>query len=148
MEDIFEMLTVAEKEKIDTIGLRLGVRIKIAGHETTCPISKICNSYEALEIEVQALKNHLERIMNGARNIFSRSSIQGGLDIRPDMTPEQVWTILSNIADEKLFVDSFNSIDEIKRREIAEHVLTECNIFSDKASTFSSRYNNESGLME
>ena len=148
MEVFFEMLTVTEKEKIDTIGIRLAVRIKIAGHETICPISKICNSYEALEIEVQALKDNIEGIMNGARDIFSRLSIQGGLSIRPDMTPEQVWAILSNIADEKLFVDVFNSIDEIKMREIAEHVLTECNIFSDKASTFSSRYNNESGLME
>jgi hypothetical protein len=69
-------------------------------------------------------------------------------EFRSDMGPEEIWEILSNITDEDLFIGSFNRLEETKRNEVAEYVLTQCNIFSGKASVFSSRYNNEKGLME
>ncbi len=140
MEDLFEMMTLREKEKGAETEIRLGVHLKIAGHETTCPISRSCDSYEALDIEVQAIKNNLERILGRAKEIFREPTNQEGLDLRPDMEPEHIWAILSDIADENLLINSFNSIDEVKRREVAEHVLTKCNIFSGKASFFSARY--------
>jgi hypothetical protein len=59
-----------------------------------------------------------------------------------------VWSILSSIEDEDQFVRRFNALEEEKRREVAEYVLTKCNIFSGKASAFSSRYSNETGLLE
>ena len=64
------------------------------------------------------------------------------------MAPEEIWSILSGVSDEDLFIKGFNNLDEGKRRDVAEYVLTQCNIFSGKASIFSSRYNNETGLMD
>lgn len=148
MEEIFEMMTGTDKEKSDEIEIRLGIHLKIAGHETTCPISRSCDSYEALEIEVQAIKNTLDRILSGAKEVFRKSPDQESLDLGSDMEPQQIWSILSDIADENLLIKSFNRMDEVKRREVAEHVLTKCNVFSGKASFFSARYNSESGILE
>ena len=69
-------------------------------------------------------------------------------EFTPEMSPEQIWSILSQIDEEDLFIKGFNSLDDTKRRELAEYVLTRCNIFSGKGSIFSERYNSESGLLE
>jgi hypothetical protein len=148
MEDIFEMMTGTDKEKSDEIEIRLGIHLKIAGHETTCPISRLCESYEALEIEVQAIKNTLDRILSRAKELFRDSPDQQSLDIKSDMESQEIWSILSDIADEKLLIISFNHMDEVKRREVAEHVLTKCNVFSGRGAFFSERYDSESGLLE
>ena len=148
MKDIFEMMTVTDKEKQDETKIRLGICLKIGDTGTICPITGICDSYETFEMEVEAVKNSLERVMNKAKEVFSGFSLQETLELNADMSPEKIWAILSSVDDEVLFVNSFNSLDEAKRKEVAEYVLTQCNIFSGKASVFSSRYSNDSGLME
>ena len=148
MKDIFEMMTVTDKEKRDETKIRLGICLKIGDTETICPITGICDSYEAFEMEVQAFKNNLEDVINRAKEIFSGSSLQETLQLNEDMTPEKIWSILSSVDDEDLFVNHFNALDEVKRKMVAEYVLTQCNIFSGKASVFSARYSNDSGLME
>lgn len=148
MKNIFEMMTVTDKEKRDETKIRLGICLKVGEVETICPISGICNSYDAFEREVQAVKNSLERVMNMAKEIFSGSSLQETLELKSDMPAEKIWSILSSVDEENLFVNSFNSLDETKRKEVAEYVLTQCNIFSGKASIFSARYSNDSYLMD
>ena len=87
--------------------------------------------------------------MEKARDLFmgDRPS-EGQLDIDAEMEPAQMWALLSEIEDVGQFVKIFNELDEPRRKEIAEHVLTHCNIFTGKASVFSSRYDNESGFMK
>jgi hypothetical protein len=148
MESIFEMVTEAGEGEEGKTTVSVGVRIKLGGHETTCPVSKACHSYEALEIEVQAIKNSLDSLLVEAKRIIGESEADEGLNLRPDMEPEEAWSILSAFSEEDLFIKYFNNLDEAKRREVAEYVLTQCNIFSGKASVFSSRYDNETGLME
>lgn len=146
MENIFEVTTTVEKG--NEIVSSVGIRLKIGGHEIVCPVSRACNTYEALQIEVQAIKNDLESILERAKQVYRQPKIEEGIQLRPDMAPEEIWTVLSGVSDETLFVESFNGLDESKRREVAEYVLTKCNIFSGKASVFSSRYNSETALMD
>ena len=148
MENLFEILMGAEKEEEDKKEICLGIRLKIAGYETTCPVSKTCHSYKALDNEIKAIEKQLEALRDKGKKIFTETSPQKGLNLKPDMDAEQIWSVLSDLSDENLFMKGFNSLDETKRREVAEHVLTKCNIFSGKASTFSSRYRSESGLLE
>jgi hypothetical protein len=148
MVDIFEVITITDKEESDKTGISLGITIKIAGHETLCPITKTCNSYEALEMEVKRIQENLESILHTTKGIFGASTNGEMFEFRSDMEPQEIWEILSNITDENLFISSFNNLEEAKRNEVAEYVLTQCNIFSGKASVFSSRYDNETGLME
>ena len=113
-----------------------------------CPVSKSCASYRALEIEVQAIKDELDALLQRAQKSFEASATEDELDLRPDMSPEEIWTVLSGLSQEDLFVKSFNRLEEGTRRAVAEHVLTQCNVFSGMPSVFSSRYNSETGLLE
>ena len=148
MESIFKMVTETGKGEDGETTVSVGIRLKVGGHETTCPISRACDSYEALEIEVQGIKNSLDGLLTNAKRVLGEPGAEEGLDLRSDMAPEEIWSILSAVSDEDLFIKSFNNLDENKRREVAEYVLTQCNIFSGKASVFSSRYDNETGMME
>ena len=149
MKTIFDLIKSSERREGDKPELRLGVRIKIGDQETVCPLTGSVDSYEALQGEVQTLQEDLGEVMKRAKNF-----LQGGrspdetLDFDADMAPDQIWALLSEVDDEVLFVKTFNNLKESRRREIAEHVLTHCNIFTGQASVFSSRYNNESGFME
>ena len=80
--------------------------------------------------------------------ILDGSSTEIVLDLQPGMEPKEVWEILSSIDDGEAFADYFNNLPEVKRREVADYALTRCNIFSGKGAVFSSRYNNESALLE
>ncbi|MGD9040245.1 MAG: hypothetical protein PVH82_11465 [Desulfobacteraceae bacterium] len=148
MESIFEIVTETGEGEEGKTTVSVGVRLKLGGHETTCPISRACHSYETLEIEVQSIKNSLDRLLAEAKRVIEKTETDEALDLSSDMEQEEVWSILSAISDEDLFIKSFNNLDEDKRREVAEYVLTHCNIFSGKASVFSSRYNNETGVMD
>ena len=113
-----------------------------------CPVSKTCTSYGALKIEVQAIKDELDMLLEKAKKSFEISTTENALALTPDMSPEEIWSVLSGLSKEDLFVQSFNSLDEGTRRAVAEHVLTQCNVFSGMPSVFSSRYNSETGIME
>ncbi len=148
MKGIFEMITgwgggVGEKTIVS-----IGIPLKAGGHDVMCPVSKTCTSYRALEIEVQAIKNELDALLQRAKESFEVLVTEHALDLRPDMSPEEIWSILSGLSKEDLFVKSFNSLEEGRRRAVAEHVLTRCNVFSGMPSVFSSRYNSETSLME
>jgi hypothetical protein len=148
MENVFELITNVKGGKGEPEECRLGMRIKLAGFEAVCPISRPCHSYKAFEIEVQNLAKGLEQIMSKAKDIFERPNAAEMFGIEPHMRAEEVWAILSSIGDNNVFVATFNRLDEEKRREVAEHVLTKCNVFSGKASVFSSRYNDSTVLLE
>ena len=148
MESVFELVTETGKRDKEETSIRVGIRLKVGGHVTTCPVSRACHTYEALEIEVQSLKDSLDSLLAEANALLGEPKPEEGLDLRSDMAPEEIWSILAGVSDDNLFINSFNKLDEAKRRDVAEHVLTQCNIFSGKASVFSSRYDNETGLMD
>lgn len=148
MEDLFQLVTTRDREKGERTETRLAIRLKVGGSETLCPVSKLCGSYETLELEVSKIRSNLERILDAANGIFGGKPSGEWLGLDPDMDPERIWSILSAVGDEDLFVRAFNGLEEPKRRELAEHILTRCNIFAGKAALFSSRYNDESALMD
>ncbi len=148
MKNVFELITFTGKDEENRAGASIGVSIKIGINDTVHRISRVCNSLEALESEVRALNKDLEDVLESAKIIFKEPSFLGVLEIRSNMRPEEIWEILSSISDEKGFIEAFNSLDEGKRREVADYILTRCNMFSGKGAVFSSRYDNESGLME
>jgi len=147
MEDLFELMIATNKEKGESMEACVGVRVKLAGHETICPITKRCAAYETLELELGSITKNLESLLNRARELFERSEKQADLGLDPNMPPEEIWPLLSGLTDEKAFVEAFNSLEEEKRREVAEHVLTRCNIFSGKAAVFSARYDEKTARM-
>jgi hypothetical protein len=148
MDKIFELITQPEKEEGKKTEVRLGIRAKLSSFETTCFVTQPCQSYRALESEVQGIRQNIEDVLKEARDVFEGSSRKDNLGLRPDMKAEKIWSILSTILDEGDFIQAFNALEEGKRKEVAEHVLTHCNVFSSKAAVFSSRYDEKSALME
>lgn len=128
--------------------IRLGIRLKIREQEVFCPVSGPCDSYEALKREVEEVRKDLDEALNRAREVLDRAGKKDGLALDSGMSPEGIWSILSAAGDEDLFVRGFNGLEEWKRREVAEYILTRCNIFSGRAAIFSSRYSDEFALME
>jgi hypothetical protein len=145
---VFELIVRSSKEKAEETEVSLGLRLRVAGYETVCPVTRSCKNTDAFLIEIQAVLNNLEEIMKQSREVFRISGEQDKLGLKPDMSPQEIWHILSGIKEEGEFATSFNSLDETKRREVAEHVLTRCNIFAGKAAIFSSRYDEATALMD
>jgi len=148
MKGIFEMITGSGSGVGEEAFVSIGISLKVGGHDVMCPVSKTCASYRALEIEVQAIKDELDALLQKAKESFKVSATVDALALTPDMSPEEIWLVLSELSQEDLFVESYNSLEEGMRRAVAEHVLTQCNVFSGMPSVFSSRYNSETGLME
>ena len=148
MDKIFELVAQSGKEGEKGQEVFLGTRVKLFSHETVCPLTASCKCFQALESEVQVLRQNLEEVLKEAREIFEGSSKKDSLGLRPDMKPEEIWRILSAVPEEKDFMQAFNALEEGKRKEVAEHVLAHCNVFSGKAAVFSSHYNDKSALME
>ena len=147
MEGLFELITSLDRGRDEKVESRLGIRLKMAGHETVCPLTRPCNTYEALELEAEGIKKDLERTLKKAKDLFQTMGQQSGPGLNPHMAPEEIWSLLSGTEDERAFAEAFNGLEEAKRREIAEHVLTRCNVFSGRAATFSSRYDEGSALL-
>jgi hypothetical protein len=143
MEDLFELMTEEGVGPEKETRIRIGIRVKVSGFDTPCPVTRPFSSYEALEREAQGIKNGLDLLLARAAKMFGGSS-KG----RPgfDGPAEQIWAALSSM-DEKEFVEVFNELEEVKRREVAEHVLTHCNVFSGNARVFSERYDEASAKM-
>jgi len=144
---IFELATQAGKGEGKKPEVQIGIRMKLSSFETTCFVTQPCATYPALESEIQDIRRNLDDLLKEAWQVFEGSSKMDSLGLRPDMKADEIWTILSAILDEGEFIQTFNALEQGKRRKIAEHVLTHCNVFSGKAAVFSSRYEDQSALL-
>jgi hypothetical protein len=147
MGKLFELITQPAEGREKKPEARLGIRVRLSSFETTCFVTQPCQTYHALESEAQAIRHDLEDALKEARKVFESASKRDNLGLKPDMTAGEIWTILSAILDEGDFVEAFNALEQGKRKEVAEHVLTHCNVFSGKAAVFSSRYDDQSALL-
>jgi len=148
MADIFKIIEVHDKKEDDKRGVCIGIDVRIADREVSCPVSGACYSDKELAIEVERIQEDLNRIAESGKGLFGVDIPDKGLRITPEMATEEVWSILSEIEEEDLFIEIFNGLDATRRTEMAEHVLSRCNIFSGKAAVFSARYDNKTGLLE
>ncbi|MBW1704039.1 MAG: hypothetical protein JRJ86_02615 [Deltaproteobacteria bacterium] len=148
MPDIFKIIELHEKRENNKRGVCIGIDVRIANREVSCPVSGVCYSEGELAIEAKRIQEDLNRIAYTCKGLFGVDLPDKGLRITPEMAPEEIWSILSEIAEDDLFVETYNGLDPTRRTEVAEHVLSNCNIFSGKAAVFSARYDNKTGLME
>lgn len=145
MENLFEIINVSEGKEIR---LLFGIRVKIAGYESICPVSEIYKSPEELSEALERLTAELDRLSSKARSIFKGEQDTHDQALSPEMPPDEIWKVLSETTDEYRFIDLFNQLDREKRKEVAEYVLSQCNVFTGRGAGFSSRYNSETALLE
>jgi hypothetical protein len=145
VEGIF---TIIELEEQGQKALCIGLDLRLADRAFDCPISKPCRSYEEFALVVEALQDSCGRLLEKAESFFVSAMRGESLQILPGSPVKEVWSVLSGIEDEELFVKAFNGLEAVKRNEVAEYVLTRCNIFAGRAADFSARFNSDSCLLE
>lgn len=147
MKDIFKIIELQDPEKADKKGVAIAIDFRVADQGIDFPVSRTCHSHEDLVLEADKIRKNLEQICEAAKTILTGEAGQG-LGVTDEMTPDQIWSILSRISDVNTFIRSFNALGDTRRREVAEYVLTVCNVFSGKAMVFSSRYKSGAALLE
>jgi hypothetical protein len=148
MTRLFKIVTLGDPEAGVAKGWSIGIDVKIADREIVVPVTSVCRSYDEALSEVERIKNDLTGMLGDARAFFAGPTQGKGTLLTAQMSAGEIWSVLSTIPQEVEFVGAFNSMDEAKRREVGEYILTKCNIFSGRASVFSARYDTETGLME
>ena len=151
MANIFKLIELndqKEEKNNKNFGFCIGINVQIADTAIPCPVSKGCHSYEDLAVEVEAILRNLENVLGEAKKLFEEPTPKEDFEITPEKSPEEIWSILTRIQDESDFVKHFNSLDDTRRREVADHVITKCNVFTGRGSVFSARFNNKTGYME
>jgi len=148
MAAIFKLLKSRAESGGEVSECRIGLDIRLAGSEIDCPVSGPCRSVKEMERDVDALKRELDQLVGEAGIFFGKTGPAGGPEFPPHMTAEEIWAVLSGMSDDEGFAASFNGLEEDRRRAVAEHVLTRCNIFSGRASVFSARFDSETALIQ
>ena len=138
-------------EKNSKVGVSLNVEVA-DGEGSTLTGSVLlvekCNSYEILQKEVSRIKEELDALLEKSKQLFETKIEEEGPNVDEDMSAKEIWNCLSNIKDPEVLLVKFNGLSRQKRFEVADYVLSHCNVFSGPASIFSMRYNNEEGVIE
>lgn len=148
MRDIFKIIKADNQKEEGKKALSIGIDFQIAGREICYPVSESCHSYEDLAVEVGEIKRNLECVLEEAKTHFKGPAPKGDSGFEPETSVDEIWQTLAGITDESIFVERFNSLDDTRRKEVADHVITKCSVFSGRGSVFSARYNNGTGYME
>ena len=139
-------------EKNSKVGVSLNVEA-VEGEVSTLSGSVLlvekCSSYEMLQKEISRIKEELDVLLGKSKRLFEveigEEKPQG---VNEDMSVKEIWDFLSMIKDPEVLLVKFNSMSRQKRFEVADYVLSHCNVFSGPASIFSMRYNSEEGVLE
>jgi len=149
-------LTLETEKGVDEKNSKVGVSLNIEvadGEGSTLSGSvllvKKCSSYEILHKEISRIKEELDILLEKSRSLFEAEiGEEKSQDVDEDMSAKEIWDILSIIKDPEVLLVKFNSMSRQKRFEVADYVLSHCNVFSGPASIFSMRYNSEEGVIE
>jgi len=148
-------LTLEMEKTVDEKNSKVGVSLNVEvtdGEGSTLSGSVLliekCSSYEILQKEVSRIKEELDALLYKSKQLFETEIGEEGPDVDEDMSAEEIWNLLSIIKDPEVLLVKFNSMSREKRLEVADYVLSHCNVFSGPASIFSMRYNSEKGVIE
>ena len=151
-----EKLTLEIEKGVDEKNSKVGVSLNLEvadGEVSTLSGSVLlvekCSSYEMLQKEISRIKEELDVLLGKSKRLFEveigEEKPQG---VNEDMSVKEIWDFLSIIKDPEVLLVKFNSMSRQKRFEVADYVLSNCNVFSGPASIFSMRYNSEEGVIE
>jgi hypothetical protein len=144
------------EKAVDEKRLRLGISKEVTvadgkGSNLSGYVSLIpgCDTYQMLGKEVAGIKGELDTLLEESKRLFgAEGMIQETQDVDESKSPKEIWDFLSTIKATEVLFGSFNGMSYEKRIEVADYVLSHCNVFSGPASMFSMRYNREEGLLE
>lgn len=129
-------------------GLRVDIDITVGGKAVPCPCTETCFDERSFAAGIEALQDALAGLLEEGRRFLSGAAKSGAAGLNPQDPPEKIWAALSKIPGEEDFILAFNSLDDAKRAETSDYILTQCSMFSGKGAVFSKRFNHARGLLE
>ena len=148
MPAIFKIGEIHDPESDNPAGVRVEIALRIGDRETACPVSAVCRSTKELVREVRRLQAELDRVREEGERVLGRGRTASFPDFGPETPPREIWETLSCIAEDDVFVETFNAMDESVRSRVVEYILSHCSLFSGKGAVFSARYNSDTRLMQ
>ncbi|OPX35517.1 MAG: hypothetical protein B1H12_08785 [Desulfobacteraceae bacterium 4484_190.2] len=116
MQDIFRIIKANNKREENKKTISIGIDLQIAGREICGQVSEDCHSYEDLVVEVGGIKRNLESVLDEAKKHFKGPEPKGDSGFEPETSDEEIWTILSGIQNESIFVERFNIVQILYSR--------------------------------
>ena len=150
IEVLFLDLVQGEEGESAPPRVRLAVRSYPSDINGFVPLTPECDTMEGFEQAIANLKKGMESILENARERFQRHQDQarGKAAVASVLGPEEIWLNLEQCASIEEMRQAFNTLGPHKRREVADFVLTQLNIFKGAASIFSQHYNEAEYLLE
>ena len=146
MANIFDIIPGKKESDDSPATFSLGIKLKIGQLETMCSITEYLE-HDGLETKIESLKIELDSILKKLETLSSGNVNQGAFSIDDETSPQEIWKIFSVFPDNSLLIESFNSLSEFKRRELADYIFANCNMFTGKGAFFSAQYVQETALL-
>ncbi len=138
----------AEKENLTKPRVRLVARAYPADDKGFISLTPVCTNIGDFERSVEELKTQLDNLVIKARQSFQQDQAEKEVETRKPKTVEEIWQAMEKCETIEEMQEIFNALEVDKRKEVAEFILTQVNIFKGAAATFSQHYNEKERLLE
>lgn len=109
-------------------------------------LTESCASAELLEAQVEELHQALKGLLLEARALFAASQKQESAALLPER-PEEIWEIMEGALDLEQMKIIFNGLEEQRRRELANYILANANVFKGAGALFAQHYQEDRGVL-
>jgi len=108
-----------------------------------------CERIEQLERAISHLKEKLDTMLREGMTLFRKHQAEREATLKPiPKTPQEIWTAMEGSGDLDEMREHFNLLPLEKRKEVANFIFSNVNIFKGAASLFSQHFNEEACLVE
>lgn len=104
---------------------------------------------EQLERAITHLKGKLDTLLKEGAALLRKHQVEREAALKPiPRTPRDIWKAMEGAGDLNGMREHFNQLPFEKRKEVADFIFSNVNIFRGAASLFSQHFNEESCLVE
>ena len=108
-----------------------------------------CEGIEQLERAISHLKGKLDTMLREGTALFRKYQAEREATLKPiPKTPQEIWKTMEGSGDLDGMREHFNLLPLEKRKEVANFIFSNVNIFKGAASLFSQHFNEEACLVE
>jgi hypothetical protein len=108
-----------------------------------------CEGIEQLERVIGHLKGKLDIVLVQGRALFRKHQAEREATVQPSpKTSQEIWKAMERAGGLDGMRQHFNQLPLEKRKEVADFIFTNVNIFKGAASLFSQHFNEEACLVE
>lgn len=123
-------------------GKSIKISIVVEQEGRRFPMTGAHTDPQDLEEEVKYLEKTLRELLYEARAIHARAMRESPAEPLPD-TLEGLWSLMQKAEGLEAMKKIFNTLQEAKRRELADYILSHANVFKGAGALFAQHYEEE-----